>query len=194
MLFRSHRVILPNGHVDLPQLPQIFVIAIGKAAHAMTSGLIAILPPGTTVTGVVTAPTPPETPVPRFEYFVGGHPIPNSDSWRSAEAILRLLATCDERSVVFFLLSGGGSALVERPLDPETTLKDIQQVNQALVTCGAPIHAMNTVRRHLSAIKGGRLALAAGPATKITIAVTDVPMGNEAALARSEERRVGKEC
>jgi len=84
---------------------------------------------------------------------------------------------------VFYLLSGGGSALSERPLDPSTTLVDVQQLNQALVTCGAPIDAINTVRRHLSAIKGGRLALAAGPATKITIAVTDVPVGKDAALA-----------
>jgi hydroxypyruvate reductase len=63
------------------------------------------------------------------------------------------------------------------------TLEDVQAVNRALVTCGAPIEAMNTVRRHLSTIKGGRLAVAAGPARKITLAVTDVPAGKEAALA-----------
>jgi hydroxypyruvate reductase len=159
------------------------IVAIGKAAHAMTAGLIALFPEGTELRGIVTAPVAPAACVPGLQYFVGGHPIPNRDSWRSAEAILQLLGSCGERTVVFFLLSGGGSALVERPLSPSMTLEDVQQVNQALVTCGAPIDAMNTVRRHLSAIKGGRLALAAAPATKITLAVTDVPVGKEAALA-----------
>jgi hydroxypyruvate reductase len=81
------------------------------------------------------------------------------------------------------LLSGGGSALVELPLNPDQTLHDVQELNKALVTCGAPIDAMNTVRKHLSAIKGGRLAVSAGPATKVTIAVSDVPAGKESALA-----------
>jgi len=176
-------LVLPDRCVELPKAARIFVIAIGKAAHAMANGLVAQLPPGTTISGIVSAPTPPAARIRGLQYFVGGHPIPNNESWRSAEAILNVLATCDERTVVFFLLSGGGSALVERPLGPDITLEDVQKVNQALVTCGAPIHAMNTVRRHFSAIKGGRLALAAGPATKITVAVTDVPVGSEAALA-----------
>ncbi len=118
-----------------------------------------------------------------MEYFVGGHPVPNADSWRSAEAILQLLRNCDERTLVIFLLSGGGSALCELPLDGEMRLGDVQAVNRALVTCGAPIEAMNTVRKHFSAVKGGRLALAAGNAKKITLAVTDVPAGKESALA-----------
>jgi len=179
----ANRVVLSDAELPIPRDSEILIVAIGKAAHAMVSGLVALFPARTSVRGVVTAPTPPAAPVPGLEYFVAGHPIPNRDSWRSAETILQLLATCDARTVVFFLLSGGGSALSERPLDPSTTLEDVQQLNQALVTCGAPIDAMNTVRRHLSAIKGGRLALAAGPATKITIAVTDVPVGKDAALA-----------
>jgi hydroxypyruvate reductase len=179
----ANRVVLSGAEISIPRDSHILIVAIGKAAHAMVSGLVALFPAGTSVRGVVTAPTPPAAPVPGLEYFVAGHPIPNRDSWRSAETILQVLATCDARTVVFFLLSGGGSALSERPLDPSMTLKDVEQLNQALVTCGAPIDAMNTVRRHLSAIKGGRLALAAGPATKITMAVTDVPVGKDAALA-----------
>jgi len=177
------RLILAETSVDLASGSCIFIIAIGKAAHAMVTGLVGLLPAGTTFTGVVAAPTKPVAPVPGLEYFVAGHPIPNHDSWRAAEAILRLLRECDDRTLVFFLLSGGGSALVELPLAPSMELKDVQEVNRALVTCGAPIEAMNTVRRHLSAIKGGRLALAAGPARKVTLAVTDVPAGKEAALA-----------
>ena len=118
-----------------------------------------------------------------MRYFVGGHPIPNLESWKAAEAILELLKTCDQRTLVFFLLSGGGSALVELPLDSKQTLEDVQQLYSALVTCGAPIGDIGKVRRHLSAVKGGRLAAAAGDATKITLAVSDVPAKQEAALA-----------
>jgi len=177
------RVVLPGGTVDIPAGARFLIVAIGKAAHAMAAGLVALFPPGTRLRGIISAPTPPAQPLAGFEYFVGGHPTPNQDSWRSAEAILQLLATCDTRTVVFFLLSGGGSALVERPLDPWMTLDELQRVNRVLVTCGAPIDAINTVRRHVSAVKGGRLALAAGPATKISLGVTDVPAGKEAALA-----------
>jgi glycerate 2-kinase len=181
-LTRDGRLALTDADVEIAHASQIFVVAIGKAAHAMVTGLVSLFPPGV-FRGVVTAPTEPIAPVPGLEYFLGGHPIPNRDSWRAAEAILNLLRQCDERTVVFFLLSGGGSALTELPLAPSMTLADVQEVNRALVTCGAPIEAMNTVRRHLSAIKGGRLALAAGPARKITLAVTDVPVGKEPALA-----------
>jgi glycerate 2-kinase len=179
----GNRVILPEGAVEIPDGALLVVVAIGKAAHAMAAGLVSLLPSGTPFRGIVTAPTAPAMPMPGLEYFVGGHPIPNHDSWRAAERILDLLRSCDSRTVVLFLLSGGGSALLERPLGRSISLADVQQVNRVLVTCGAPIDAMNTVRRHLSAVKGGRLALAAGPATKITLAVTDVPVGKEAALA-----------
>jgi hydroxypyruvate reductase len=121
--------------------------------------------------------------LPGIQYFVGGHPIPNAESWKAAEAILQLLSTCDETTLVFFLLSGGGSALTELPLDSRLTLQDIQQFYRTLVTCGAPIAAMNAVRKHISAVKGGRLATAAERAKKITLAVTDVPADQESALA-----------
>src|SRR2546428_4698980 len=118
-----------------------------------------------------------------MKYFVAGHPLPNAESWKAAEEILALLKKCDEKALVFFLLSGGGSALVELPLDPRQTLEDVQQIYRALVTCGASIDEINTVRKHLSAVKGGRLAAAANGATKITLAVSDVPVGKESALA-----------
>jgi hydroxypyruvate reductase len=72
---------------------------------------------------------------------------------------------------------------MELPLDPAQTLADVQQMNRTLVTCGAPIEAINTIRKHISAVKGGRLAMAANRATKITLAVSDVPVGKESALA-----------
>jgi glycerate 2-kinase len=177
------RLILPDATIDLALVSRVLVVGIGKASHAMVAGLTQLLPQNVPFKGVVAAPTKPEAPVPGLDYFLAGHPTPNQDSWNAAVAILRLLQTCDERTLVFFLLSGGGSALVDLPLDPSMTLEDVQALHRALVTCGAPIDAMNTVRRHLSAVKGGRLALAAGPAQKLTLAVTDVPVGKEAALA-----------
>jgi len=169
--------------IDLRPFSKIRVVAIGKAAHAMLSGLRALLPQNVGFDGITSAPTPPDGPLPGIQYFVGGHPIPNADSWRAAEATLALLKKCDETTLVFFLLSGGGSALAELPLDSRLTLEDLQQFYRTLVTCGAPIAAMNAVRKHVSAVKGGRLAAAAGRATKITLAVTDVPADQESALA-----------
>jgi len=174
---------LGTGAVRLPKDAPVFVVAIGKASHALIAGLRSLLPEEYKFAGVVAAPTQPTAPVPGLAYFAGGHPNPNEGSWHAAEAILALLQKTTDQSVVFFLLSGGGSALAELPLIPGVQLADLQAVNHALVTCGAPIEAMNTVRRHFSAIKGGRLALAAARAAKVTLAVTDVPEGKENALA-----------
>lgn len=169
--------------IDLQSFSKIRTVAIGKAAHAMLDGLRALLPQHLRLEGVASAPTPPNRPLPGVQYFVGGHPIPNAESWAAAEAALAVLKKSDQATLVFFLLSGGGSALSELPLDSRMTLEDVQQFYRTLVTCGAPIAAMNAVRKHVSAVKGGRLAAAAGRATKITLAVTDVPPDQESALA-----------
>jgi glycerate 2-kinase len=171
--------------VDLREFERVCVVAIGKAAHGMVTGLAPAMPADMKFAGVVSAPMPPSPAenLRGLQYFVSGHPIPDRESWRAGEAILELLGTCDERTLVFFLLSGGGSALVELPVDRSMTIEDVQQLYAALVTCGAPIGEMGKVRRHFSAVKGGRLAVAAGRATKITLAVSDVPAKQEAALA-----------
>jgi hydroxypyruvate reductase len=169
--------------IDLHAFTEFRVVAIGKAAHAMLDGLRSLLPREILFVGVACAPTPPPQPVQGIAYFAGGHPIPNLQSVEGAKALLALLRDCDEKTLVFFLLSGGGSALVELPLVPGLALEDVQQFYRVLVTCGAPIGEMNAVRKHVSAVKGGRLADAAGRATKITLAVTDVPVDQESALA-----------
>src|SRR5580704_9454317 len=177
------RLVLPGAFLDFSTVNEVIVVAIGKAAHAMVSGFLPLLPSHVSCRGVVAAPTSPAASLRGLRYFQAGHPLPDQYSWKAAEAILELLQNSTEQTAIFFLLSGGGSALVELPLDPTLGLSDVQDVHRALVTCGAPIDAMNTVRRHLSAVKGGRLATAAGRAKKITLAVTDVPAGKEAALA-----------
>jgi glycerate 2-kinase len=109
--------------------------------------------------------------------------VPDEGSFAAACAILDLLAGADERTLLFFLLTGGSSALVELPLDPRISLRDLQQLHRLLVNCGAPIDEINAVRKHLSAVKGGRLAAAAPAAMKLSLGVTDVPEGRESALA-----------
>ena len=118
----------------------------------------------------------------RFQIIRAGHPAPDEGSFLAARAILDLLSGTDARTLVFFLLSGGGSSLVEMPLDAAITLAEMQELHQLLVHCGAPIDEINAVRKHLSAVKGGRLAAAAPTAMKVTLGVTDVPAGCESAL------------
>jgi glycerate 2-kinase len=179
-----------DARFDLRAFTKVRVIALGKAARAMVRGLANILPTEYVLEGIVVLPAgenaAPQDVLPRpaqLRYFFAGHPTPDEQSWKAAEAILELLKGCDARTLVFFLVSGGGSALMELPLDAAASLADVQQMHRALVGCGAPIDSINIVRKHLSAVKGGRLAAAADAATKITLAVSDVPPGKESALA-----------
>jgi glycerate 2-kinase len=177
------RIFVNDAPFDLGSFERISAVAIGKASVAMAGGLAEVLSPQFKAEGIVVAPAAAQNLPAGFRLIVAGHPVPNQESFAAGRAILDLLADAKERALVFFLLSGGGSALAELPLDPGVSLEDTQCLNRVLVTCGASIDEINSVRKHLSAIKGGRLAVAAGSATKITLAVTDVPDGQESALA-----------
>ena len=118
-----------------------------------------------------------------FRVYQGGHPSPNAGSMEAAADILQTLQGLTERDLVVFLISGGGSAMVEQFLEPGTSLETIAATHKALVESGAPIAAINAVRKHLSAVKGGRLAAAAAPAEQVTIFVSDVPAGELDALS-----------
>jgi hydroxypyruvate reductase len=168
--------------LDLRDFRTILAIAFGKASDAMARGLVGILDPEFPVEGILVGPAAPPS-LPGWQVFTGGHPVPNAGSFAAGRAILDRLARCDEKTLVVFLISGGGSALVEQPLDPSISLADFQALNSALVTCGAPIEEINVVRKHLSATKGGRLAAAAPRSMKLTLAISDVPLGEESALA-----------
>ena len=177
------RIRVNGAELDLAAFQRICVIAMGKASVAMARGIDEVLSPDFRAEGIVVAPSLVANAPPGFRAIAAGHPVPNEGSFAASRAILDLLATAGERDLVFFLLSGGGSALVEQPLDPGVTLGDVQELNRILVTCGASIDEVNAVRKHLSAAKGGRLAVAAAAAMKVTFAVTDVPEGQESALA-----------
>ncbi|MGA8143208.1 MAG: DUF4147 domain-containing protein [Candidatus Acidiferrales bacterium] len=169
--------------INLDDFSEFVAIAIGKAAFTMAAGLSNVLPPRCSPDGILVAPAVPERTLPSWTTFVGGHPIPTEASFIAGRAILDRLARCDERSLIIFLVSGGGSALVEQSLDPAVTHEDFEKLHYALVTCGAPIEEINVVRKHLSATKGGRLAATAPRSMKLTFGVSDVPEGHETALA-----------
>jgi hydroxypyruvate reductase len=118
-----------------------------------------------------------------FRYFRGGHPTPNAESIRAASAIRATLEAQTAASVVIFMLSGGGSSIVEKPIDDEISLDDLIATYRALVLSGAPIAEINAIRKHLSAVKGGRLAQAAFPAQQVSLLVSDVPDNTPDALA-----------
>jgi glycerate 2-kinase len=172
-----------GGPIDLRDFREIVAISFGKASFPMAEALSDILAPEFPVEGILVGPGSPPRTLPGWKTFVGGHPLPTEESFAAGRAILNRLARCGEHSLVFFLISGGGSAMVEQPLHVGITLEDFQKLHFALVTCGAPIEEINVIRKHLSATKGGRLAAAARRATKITFAISDVPEGQESALA-----------
>ena len=158
---------------DLGGFERIAVISIGKAGHSMAAALSPLVP--VEIGGIVACSVPPKAPVAGFRYFNGGHPFPNEDSLRAGEAILDLLRGLPERSLVLFLISGGASAMAEKPKNSDLTLSDVVEINRALVHSGAPIAEINAVRKHFSAIKGGRMAEVAFPATQLSLLVSDVP-------------------
>ena len=166
---------------DLDSYQRVFVAAIGKAAHTMTEALVAQV--GGRLEGIVASSVEPASQVHGFRYFRGGHPTPTAESIRAAEAILKSLNSLDAASLAIFLLSGGGSSIVEKPADDEIALPDLVATYRALVHSGAPIAEINAIRKHLSAVKGGRLAQAAYPAHQVSILVSDVPDSTPDALA-----------
>jgi len=168
---------------DLRDVSDLRIIGVGKAAHAMLDGLFAVLPADIDLIGVVSAPAAPKKRHPGLRYFEGGHPTPNEQSLLTGEAALNLLHSCTTETLVIVLLSGGGSAVMEFPLLRSLSLGDVQQMNRVLVTCGASITEINAIRKHVSAVKAGRIAQATVPARLITLAISDVPVGKESALA-----------
>ena len=138
---------------------------------------------GTGLTGIVDCPNPPPAQLFGFRYFTGGHPLPNEDSLRAGDAILDLVAGASLRTLVVFLISGGASAIAEKPISENISLADVIETYKALVHSGAPIAEINAIRKHLSALKGGRLARAAAPAYQASVLVSDVPENSLDALA-----------
>ena len=166
---------------DLHSYSRVFSVSIGKAAHSLVDALQ--MQVGDQFEGIVAGSVEGAVQRRGFRYFPGGHPTPTQDSIRAAEAILKSLNTLNASSLVIFMISGGGSSMVEKPIDDEILLDDLIATYRVLVHSGAPIAEINVVRKHLSAVKGGRFAQAAYPAQQVSILVSDVPDNSPDALA-----------
>ena len=158
---------------DLKIYSRVLAVSFGKAAHRMAEILARQV--GSTVQGIVVDPNQHPYQLSGYRYFQGGHPQPNAESVKGAEAVLKSLAALNEQSLAIFLMSGGGSAALEKPMDEEISLDDLIATYKSLVHSGAPIAQINAVRKHLSAVKGGRMAQAAQGAQQVSIMVSDVP-------------------
>ena len=156
------------------------VVGAGKAAAAMARAFETLWPGD--LAGLVVTRHGHAMPCDRIEVVEASHPVPDAAGQRAASRILEMARALGPDDQLVFLASGGGSALLALP-DPGLTLEDKQAVTRALLRSGATIGEINTVRKHLSAIKGGRLAAAAAPARMVTLAISDVPGDDPAVIA-----------
>ena len=158
----------------LPPVPKgrLIVIGAGKASAAMAHAVEQHWPGP--LSGLVVTRYGYAVPCERIEIVEASHPVPDAAGMQAAQRMLDLVANLQADDTVLCLISGGGSSLLALPLDG-ISLEDKQALNRALLASGATIGEMNCVRRHLSAIKGGRLAAACHPAQVITLAISDVP-------------------
>jgi hydroxypyruvate reductase len=179
--------LIPDGSgpasIDLSSYKKIFVIAIGKVAGPMLDTLLDRMKRRKGLRGICCSNQLPKCRNWRFRYFEGGHPVPNEESFAAARAALVMLRKAKKDTLVFFLISGGGSAMFDLPLDPQISLDDTIAFHKLLLASGAPISEMNTLRKHFSAVKGGRLAIAAPEAGKVSLLLPDVPLRSLDALS-----------
>ena len=188
------RLSICDTAIDVSNRP-VYSIAIGKAAGKMDAGLEEIL--GNRLTaGIIASNAPPfgaanndRTERPRLTnlrhaVFHGGHPEPNEQSLAAAQACFDLLDKANaEHARVIFLISGGGSAMIEWPISEDITIADLRTASKALVNSGASIGEINAVRRAFSGVKGGRLAAHAPNCDQVTLIVSDVPVDEERNVA-----------
>jgi len=177
--------------VDLSRLKHIRVLAAGKAATPMLEALLPHLQdlPECEVSGILVTADRPERIPEIFQFFAGGHPLPNQASEDAARAALQILQSLKlassrpDDSLCLFLISGGASAMLELPLDSTISLEDTVSFYRELVHSGASIAEINCVRKHFSAIKGGRLGIHAEGMLSYSLLISDVPPGHLDALA-----------
>ena len=167
----------------LPDKPKgrCVVVGAGKSAAVMAAALEDAWS-GVPLSGIVVTRYGHSVPTRFIEVVEASHPLPDANSLDGARRVMEAVQGLSANDLVIALISGGGSSLLALPA-PGLTLADKQAVNRALLGCGATISEMNTVRKHLSGIKGGRLAAAAAPAKLVTLAISDVPGDDPAVIA-----------
>jgi hydroxypyruvate reductase len=175
------------AHLPEPPKGRTVVIGAGKAGGAMAQAVEAAWPAERSLSGLVVTryghtPPRPVNSLERIEVVEAAHPVPDLAGQAAAERIMALVQGLSADDLVLCLISGGGSALLTAPAEG-LSLADKQQVNQQLLARGANILEMNTLRKHLSRIKGGRLAAACSPARVLTLTISDVPGDDVSVIA-----------
>jgi glycerate 2-kinase len=162
------------GHrsYQLNQYKNLYVLGTGKATASMAAAIEDMIDEKITG-GIITVKFDYAVDLKHISLIEAGHPVPDENGIRGASAILNLAENVEEDDLVLCLISGGGSALLPFPYNG-ITLKDKQDIIKILLSCGATIHEINTIRKHISKIKGGRLAKAVYPATLVTLILSDV--------------------
>jgi hydroxypyruvate reductase len=184
---RAQPLLNMAGLLPAPPRGRTLVLGAGKAAGAMAQALEQLWPVDARLEGLVVTryhhtPPRPEGLLQRIEVVEASHPVPDQAGMDASARMLALTQGLSSDDLVICLVSGGGSALLTLPADG-LSLADKQRINRELLACGAPIGEMNTVRKHLSRIKGGRLAAACAPAQVLTLTISDVPGDDPGVIA-----------
>lgn len=161
------------SHLTLPE-GRLILVSIGKAAWKMASTAVGFLGDSVTRGIVITKYEHSEGDIPGIEIYEAGHPVPDENGIKATERALSMTESLTERDTVLFLVSGGGSALFESPL---CTLSELRELTESLLASGASINEVNTVRKHISKVKGGRFAEWVYPAKIFGVVLSDV-LGN----------------
>ncbi|MEW5868790.1 MAG: DUF4147 domain-containing protein [Chloroflexota bacterium] len=171
---RGSRLAIAGREYDLDQVRRVFLVAVGKASAPMAQAAAQIL--GSRLSGgvVITKDAYSESPLPSLlRLLQAGHPLPDERSVQAAQQVTALLEEAQPGDLLLALISGGGSALLAAPASG-IHLQDLQALTAALLACGADIHAINTLRKHLDQLKGGGLARQAAPAQVAALILSDV--------------------
>lgn len=167
-------------HLPAKPAGRCIIVGAGKASAAMAAAIDAAWP-DVDVSGIVATRYGHAIPAGRVEIVETGHPVPDESSHRAGQRILDAVSRLGADDLVIAVMSGGASANIVLPIEG-LTLAEKQAINRQLLASGAPIEEMNLIRRHLSRIKGGRLGLAAAPAKVVTLAISDIPGDDLAAI------------
>lgn len=171
--------------LDLSRFTKVVVLGAGKATAKMARAVEAVL--GDRVReGLISVKYGHTAELRTVRIIEAGHPVPDENSMRAAGETVRIASEADEQTLVLVLISGGGSALLTLPYQDEShelTLSDMQDTTNLLLSSGATIQEINTIRKHISAVKGGRLAAHAAPATVLSLILSDVVGDNLESIA-----------
>ena len=172
---------LKGESIALNDHNEILLIGFGKASLTIAAAIEELL--GDRITRSLLVSNAPRDLKLKSEVLIAGHPLPDRNSLLAGERILAMVQSATSDSLIIFIITGGGSALVEQPISPDVTLEDLRDLNRLLVNCGATIREINVVRKHLSRIKGGRLGFLARRNTTINLFLSDVNPGDLRSIA-----------